>query len=177
MNNLGTGGLQPTNGKDPVSAQTGPEKPPSPENKPANGPAPVSRAPLNLGGAGTAAGVAQHAAARSRPAPGATAAGPAMATEAACSTTGGAGGAVRPVAASGGADRITGCKTFFTKLHPGAIDFLDEQINQWLKDNPAVIIKMTNTTTGEVQGKKTEANILMTVWYHGQATKSVSHMG
>lgn len=79
--------------------------------------------------------------------------------------------------AIGSADRVTGCKTFFTKLHPGAIDFLDEQINQWLKDNPGVVVKMTNTTTGEVQGKKTEANILMTVWYHGQATKAAAHMG
>lgn len=89
--------------------------------------------------------------------------------------------AARPAVAgagvANGSDRITGCKTFFTKLHPGAIDFLDEQINQWLKDNPAVVIKMTNTSVGEVQGKKTEANILMTVWYHGQATKGLSHMG
>jgi hypothetical protein len=81
-----------------------------------------------------------------------------------------------PVAA-GGADRITGCKTFFTKLHPGAIDFLDGQINQWLKDNPSVVIKMTNTAVGEVQGKKTEDNILMTVWYHGQAAQTAGHMG
>jgi len=85
--------------------------------------------------------------------------------------------APRPAAPAGNGDRITGCKTFFTKLHPGAIDFLDEQINQWLKDNPGVVIKLTNTTTGEVQGKKTEANILMTVWYHGQATKTTTHMG
>lgn len=164
MNNLGNGGLQPANGKEPTSPQTGPEKPPSPENKPASGPAPVSRAPLNLGG--TAAAVATPVVAG--PAP-----GPAAAPRPAAPKP----VPVRPIAAGGAADRITGCKTFFTKLHPGAIDFLDEQINQWLKDNPAVVIKMTNTTTGEVQGKKTEANILMTVWYHGQATKSVSHMG
>jgi hypothetical protein len=85
--------------------------------------------------------------------------------------------APRPAAPAGNGDRITGCKTFFTKLHPGAIDFLDEQINQWLKDNPGVVIKLTNTTTGEVQGKKTEANILMTVWYNGHAAKTAAHMG
>jgi hypothetical protein len=62
-------------------------------------------------------------------------------------------------------DRITGMKTFFTKLHPGAMDFLDEQINKWLKDNPGIVIKQTNTTTGEVQGKKTEPSIIITVWY------------
>ncbi len=62
-------------------------------------------------------------------------------------------------------DRITGIKTFFAKLHPGAIQFLDEQIGNWLKKNPGVTIKRTNVTTGNVQAKKTEPNIIITVWY------------
>lgn len=62
-------------------------------------------------------------------------------------------------------DRITGIKTFFAKLHPGAMEFLDEQIGNWLKKNPGVTIKRTNVTTGEVQAKKTEPNIIITVWY------------
>lgn len=62
-------------------------------------------------------------------------------------------------------DRITGVKTFFTKLHPGAIDFLDEQITSWLAKNPKVIIKRTNIVTGEIQSKKTEPNIIITIWY------------
>ncbi len=62
-------------------------------------------------------------------------------------------------------DRITGLKTFFTKLHPGAMEFLDEQISKWLKANPGVTIKRTNVTTGDVQAKKTEPNIIITVWY------------
>ena len=63
------------------------------------------------------------------------------------------------------ADRITGVKTFFTKLHPGAINFLDEQITKWLKENPEVKIKRTNIVTGPLQAKKTEPNIIITVWY------------
>jgi len=63
------------------------------------------------------------------------------------------------------ADRITGLKTFFTKLHPGALEFLDEQISAWLKQNPGIVIKRTNITTGEIQAKKTEPNIIITVWY------------
>jgi hypothetical protein len=62
-------------------------------------------------------------------------------------------------------ERITGVKTFFTKLHPGAMEFLDEQIGKWLSDNPGVTIKMTNVVIGEVQAKKTEQNIILTVWY------------
>jgi hypothetical protein len=63
------------------------------------------------------------------------------------------------------ANRITGVKTFFTKLHPGAMDFLDEQITKWLKENPGVVIKRTNTVTGDIQAKKTEPNIIITIWY------------
>ena len=62
-------------------------------------------------------------------------------------------------------ERITGIKTFFTKLHPGAINFLDEQITKWLAENPEVVIKRTNIITGEIQGKKTDPNIIITVWY------------
>ncbi len=62
-------------------------------------------------------------------------------------------------------DRIAGVKTFFTKLHPGAMNFLDEQITTWLKNNPGVTVKRTNTVTGQVQAKKTEPNIVITVWY------------
>ncbi|MEN6427806.1 MAG: hypothetical protein ABFE13_20825 [Phycisphaerales bacterium] len=168
MDNVGSNGPQPNVGSEPISLEGGPGKTTPTENKPANGPAPVSRAPLNLGAPIAATTAATPTAAPS----GVPAAGPVAPRAPAARPV-----PPRPMAAVGGSDRVTGCKTFFTKLHPGAIDFLDEQITQWLKDNPGVIIKMTNTTTGEVQGKKTESNILMTVWYHGQATKSVAHMG
>jgi hypothetical protein len=71
----------------------------------------------------------------------------------------------RPVEKTAPSERITGVKTFFAKLHAGAIQFLDEQITKWLKDNPDISIKLTNMVTGEIQGKKTEPNIIITVWY------------
>jgi len=162
MDNVGSSGPQPNLNNEPIPLEGGPEAAAA-QNKPENGPAPVSRAPLNLGGGAAS------------PAP--TPAAPAPAGPVATRTPAARPMAPRAAAAAGGSDRVTGCKTFFTKLHPGAIDFLDEQITQWLKDNPGVVVKMTNTTTGEVQGKKTEANILMTVWYYGHATKSATHMG
>ena len=61
--------------------------------------------------------------------------------------------------------RITHVRNFFTKLHAGAIDFLGGQINKWLLENPNIVIKRTNVVTGEIQGKKTEPNIIITVWY------------
>jgi hypothetical protein len=62
-------------------------------------------------------------------------------------------------------ERITGVRTFFTKLHPGAINFLDEQITKWLTENPEITVKRTNIVVGEIQAKKTEPNIIITVWY------------
>jgi hypothetical protein len=114
----------------------------------------VSRAPLNLGGGQTGAApkpVPQIA--TPKPAPKIA---PPVARKPAA-----------PVAATatGARGRITGMKTFFTKLHPGALQFLDEQISNWLEKNPQVDIKHTNITTGEVQAKKTEPNIIITVWY------------
>jgi hypothetical protein len=73
--------------------------------------------------------------------------------------------AARPADIKGPTGRITGVKTFFTKLHAGAMEFLDEQIVKWLQENPGISIKLTNTTTGEVQGKKTEPNIIISIWY------------
>jgi hypothetical protein len=61
--------------------------------------------------------------------------------------------------------RITGCKTFFAKLHVGAIEFLDGQITEWIQKNPNISIKSTDSTVGEVQAKKTEQNLIITVWY------------
>lgn len=63
------------------------------------------------------------------------------------------------------AERITGVKTFFTKLHPGAMEFLDEQICNWLKAHPNLTVKRTNTATGNIVGKMTEPNIIITIWY------------
>ncbi len=103
----------------------------------------VSHSPLNLGGRGTAE-IPKTAAAKP------TAARPATA---------------QPAEKAVSSDRITGVRTFFTKLHPGAMEFLDGQISNWLKANPGVVIKRTNTATGEVQAKKTEPNIIITVWY------------
>jgi len=73
--------------------------------------------------------------------------------------------APKPVGQIASGERIAGVKTFFTKLHPGAMNFLDEQITKWLIENPHITIKRTNTVVGEIQAKKTEPNIIITVWY------------
>jgi len=113
----------------------------------------ISHSPLNLGGGGSApapaAKPAPKPAAVPKPAP-AAAPGPKPVT-------------VQQAPLSAG--RISGVKIFFTKLHAGAMDFLSEQITEWLKNNPNAVVKHTNVVVGEVAAKKTEQNLIVTVWY------------
>lgn len=122
-------------------------------------PAAVSRQPINIGAQGAV--VAPLRAEPPRPAP--PSASPLPKAEPPRPTA----PAVRPAQAPkvGSGERITGMKTFFAKLHAGSLSFLEEQIQGWLKENPGVTIKTTNVTTGEVQAKTTEANLIIVVWY------------
>jgi hypothetical protein len=105
----------------------------------------VSRSPLNLGGSGGSAPAPKPPARTPSPQP--------AAKKSVAPTVSGAG------------DRIMACKIFFAKLHAGALDFLSDQICSWLQENPDIQIKHTNVAVGDVQSKKTEPNILVTVWY------------
>lgn len=128
------------------------DKPIPLDNNSASGTPGVSRAPLNLGGGSGRPTPTPKAVPKAapKPAPKIAPAPPAAARTAGPTTSG---------------DRVTGVKTFFTKLHAGAMEFLDESMTRWLQQNPDVHIKHTNITTGDVQGKKTEPNIIITVWY------------
>jgi len=113
----------------------------------------ISHTPLNLGGPAKPAPAAKESQPKAASPPPTPAPQPKPAPPA----------AVAPTAAP--AERITGVRTFFTKLHAGAIDFLDQQITDWLAKNPDIHIKRTNTIYGEVTGKKVESNIIISVWY------------
>ncbi len=154
MDNVSSAHPNPApNRNDSVPPNSGPSQPHRPEPAPAAAtpatapPAPaapgISRAPLNLGGTASAPPAAAPVAPKApvvRPAP------------------------PRPAPAAAG-DRITTCKTFFTKLHPGAILFLEGQINEWLKNNPGIVIKRTDVTVGEILEKKSEPSMIIVVWY------------
>jgi len=115
----------------------------------------VSHLPLNIGGPGPA----------KAPAPSqTTSAGSGSASPAAPSVK---PTVKTPTTAKGvsSSDRVTGVRTFFAKLQAGSIVFLDEQITNWLKENPGIVIKQTNTVTGMIIGKVTEPNLIVTIWY------------
>ncbi len=151
MDNVSSNPNHSDNANEPVPLSNGPAEPARPAATGAGAPAGVSRAPLNLGG-GTATPAAPAAPKTPvlRPVP------PKPPTSI----------GVAPTAAGVGAGgRITACKTFFTKMHPGAIHFLDEQIAKWLAENPQIVIKHTNVLQGEITEKKIEQNIVIVVWY------------
>lgn len=122
----------------------------------------VSRQPLTLGGGGAAP---QPAAPKAPPK-----AAPAPAAKPAPTKISYTGAAEQPKDQAAGkfhseGSKITSVKTFFTKLHHGSVQFMDEQIAEWLKTNPGVEIKQTNVCVGDVVAKKTEPNIIVMIWY------------
>jgi hypothetical protein len=69
----------------------------------------------------------------------------------------------RPLARSGvGASR---CRTFHSKLSDEAVRHLDQQINEWLEQNPDIEIKFSTSTVGVWSGKHAEPNLIVTVFY------------
>jgi hypothetical protein len=64
--------------------------------------------------------------------------------------------------ATGGATR---CRTFHCKLSEGALDFMINQINEWVDGNDKVVIKYASTTIGPFEGKHTEQNLIITIFY------------
>lgn len=55
-------------------------------------------------------------------------------------------------------------KTFVTKLRLDAIDHIDEQVNEWLDENPEYEVKFVTTAVGRMVGKTTEDALIMSVW-------------
>ncbi len=55
-------------------------------------------------------------------------------------------------------------RTFHAKLRDDALEFLDDQINQWLDQHPEYEVKLVTTTVGELKGKSVEAALFVNVW-------------
>jgi hypothetical protein len=55
-------------------------------------------------------------------------------------------------------------KSFHCKLTGDSLDFLDEQINEWLDAHPQYEVKFVTTSVGEWSGKAKEPNLIVNVW-------------
>ena len=56
-------------------------------------------------------------------------------------------------------------RIFHSKITDGALDFMHTQINGWLDQNPDITVKFANSTIGMFEGKHTELNIFITLYY------------
>lgn len=59
----------------------------------------------------------------------------------------------------------TRCRTFHCRLSEGAIEFLSNQINEWVDQHEDLTIKFVSSTIGLFEGKHTEQNLILTVFY------------
>ncbi len=57
------------------------------------------------------------------------------------------------------------CRIFHAKLNDGALQFVQDQINNWIDQNPEVDIKQLNTNVGVVEGKSSEPHLIITLFY------------
>jgi hypothetical protein len=55
-------------------------------------------------------------------------------------------------------------RTFFAKLREDALEYMDEQINEWLDQHPEYEVKFVTTAVGELKGKLTEPAMFVSVW-------------
>lgn len=56
-------------------------------------------------------------------------------------------------------------RIFHAKLSEGALEYMNNQINEWLDENEDINIKYATTTIGLFESKHTEPNIFMSVFY------------
>jgi len=55
-------------------------------------------------------------------------------------------------------------KTFVAKLRIDAIEYMDQQINQWLDENEEYEVKFVTTHIGDLRGKTVEPALFVNVW-------------
>ena len=57
------------------------------------------------------------------------------------------------------------CRIFHSKISDTSLKSLEDQINEWLDANPDVEVKHVGHNIGSMQGKVTEDNLVVTVWF------------
>lgn len=59
----------------------------------------------------------------------------------------------------------TRVRTFHCRLSEGAIDFMSNQISEWADQHEDITIKFVTSAIGMFEGKHTEPNLILTVFY------------
>lgn len=56
-------------------------------------------------------------------------------------------------------------RSFHGKLSEQGLDFMDNQINEWLDNHPEIEIKQVTTAIGQFEGKIREPALVVNIWY------------
>tara|TARA_B100000959_G_C14968163_1_gene618654 strand:- start:225 stop:977 length:753 start_codon:yes stop_codon:yes gene_type:complete len=67
----------------------------------------------------------------------------------------------KPTITGTGASHV---RTFHSKLTDDALSYIDQQVNEWLDDNPDLEVKLVTTTIGTFTGKVKEPHLICQVW-------------
>ena len=59
----------------------------------------------------------------------------------------------------------TRCRTFHSKLSGPALEFMNNQINDWIDTEGGVTIKFATSTIGIFEGKHAEPHLILTLFY------------
>lgn len=57
------------------------------------------------------------------------------------------------------------CRIFHAKLNDGALQFMQDQINEWIDQSPEVDVKSVSTDVGVVEGKTSQPHLIITIFY------------
>jgi len=69
----------------------------------------------------------------------------------------------RPVLPEG--NGATRCRFFHTKLLATSVEYMENQINEWIDSDESIVVKHIGHVIGEMSGKITEQNLIVCVWY------------
>ena len=58
----------------------------------------------------------------------------------------------------------TRCKIFYAKIAPAPMEYMQKTINDWL-DQEELEVKFVSQVVGVLEGKRSEPNIIVTIWY------------
>jgi len=68
----------------------------------------------------------------------------------------------RPLSKGSSATR---CRTFHSKLTDAAVAYMNNQVNEWVDSDPDIEIKFASSTIGTFEGKHSEQNLIITIFY------------
>lgn len=59
----------------------------------------------------------------------------------------------------------TRCRVFHSKIQESSLEYMENQINEWLDADETIEVKHVGHVIGTMEGKRPEPNVIVMVWY------------